>query len=216
MSNSKKQLSNPFSSGGGGVNFETRVQASFVVLMVTGGFVACFPGCLIKKIKLQGKYAGYDTDDLIVFVERQSDGQEKKLLGQIKHSIKITEGDNVFGEVIQAAWSDFNNPKLFTRGRDSIALITGPLSATDTSDVRIILEWARYHENSEEFLKNVELGNFSSPAKQIKLKAFRSHLKKANDGKDVSDEDLFQFLKHFHLLGYDLDVQAGVTLSLLH
>lgn len=216
MSNSKKQLSNPFSSGGGGENFETRVQASFVVLMVTGGFVACFPGCLIKKIKLQGKYAGYDTDDLIVFVERQSDGQEKKLLGQIKHSIKITEGDNVFGEVIQAAWSDFNNPKLFTRGRDSIALVTGPLSATDTSDVRIILEWARYHENSEEFLKNVELGNFSSPAKQIKLKAFRSHLKKANGGKDVSDEDLFQFLKHFHLLGYDLDVQAGVTLSLLH
>ena len=48
------------------------------------------------------------------------------------------------------------------------------------------------------------------------MKAFRSHLKKANDGKDVSDEYLFQFLKHFHLLGYDLDVQAGVTLSLLH
>ncbi len=111
---------------------------------------------------------------------------------------------------------DFSNPKLFTRGRDSIALITGPLSATDTSDVRIILEWARYHENSEEFLKNVELGNFSSQAKQTKLKAFRSHLKKANGDKDVSDEELLQFLKHFHLLGYDLDVQAGVMLSLLH
>ncbi len=95
MSNSKKQLSNPFSSGGGGVNFETRVQASFVVLMVTGGFVACFPSCPIKKIKLQGKYAGYDTDDLIVFVERPNDRQERKLLGQTKHFIKITEGDNV-------------------------------------------------------------------------------------------------------------------------
>ena len=198
------------------MNFETRVQTSFVVLMVTGGFVACFPGCPIKKIKLQGKYAGYDTDDLIVFVERPSDGQEKKLLGQIKHSIRITEGDNVFGEVIQAAWSDFNNSELFIRGRDSIALITGPLSTTDTSDVRIILDWARSCENSEEFFIKVELGNFSSPAKRNKLKAFRSHLKKANGGKDVSDEDLFQFLKHFHLLGYDLDVQAGVTLSLLH
>jgi len=115
MSNSEKQLSNPFSSGGGGVNFETRVQASFVVLMVTGGFVSCFPGCPIKKIKLQGKYAGYDTDDLIVFVEGLGDGQDKKLLGQIKHSIKITKGDIVFSEVIQAAWSGFNNPKLFTK-----------------------------------------------------------------------------------------------------
>jgi len=55
------------------VNFETHVQASFVVLMVTDGFAAYFPGCPIKKIKLQGKYAGYDTDDLIVFVERPSD-----------------------------------------------------------------------------------------------------------------------------------------------
>ena len=215
MSNSEKQLSNPFSSGGGGVNFETRVQTSFVVLMVTGGFVACFPGCPIKKIKLQGKYAGYDTDDLIVFVERPSDGQEKKLLGQIKHSIRITEGDNVFGEVIQAAWSDFNNSVLFIRERDSIVLITGPLSTTDTSDVRVILDWARSCENSEEFFTKVELGKFSSQAKRNKLKAFRSHLKRANDGKDVSDEALFQFLKHFHLLGYDLDVQAGVTLSLL-
>ncbi|MBA7617703.1 hypothetical protein ES703_25019 [subsurface metagenome] len=215
MSNLEKRLSNPFSSGGGGVNFETRVQASFVVRMVTGGFVACFPDCPIKKIKLQGKYAGYDTDDLIVFVERPSDGQERKLLGQIKHSTKITEGDNVFGEVIQEAWSDFNNSKLFIRGRDSIALITGPLSTTDTSDVRTILDWARSCENSEEFFTNVEMRNFSSQAKRNKLKAFRSHLKRANNGNDVSDEDLFQFLKHFHLLGYDLDLQTGVTLSLL-
>ncbi len=94
MSNSEKQLSNPFSSGGGGVNFETRVQASFVVLMVTGGFVPCFPGCPIKKIKLQGKYAGYDTDDLIVFVERPNDRQERKLLGQTKHFVKITDYQN--------------------------------------------------------------------------------------------------------------------------
>ena len=39
-----------------------------------------------QKIKLQGKYAGYDTDDLIVFVERADNCQERKLLGQIKHS----------------------------------------------------------------------------------------------------------------------------------
>lgn len=216
MSSTGEQISNPYSTGGGGANFETRVQASFVVLMLTGGFVSCFPGCPINQIKLQGKYAGYNTDDFIVFVESPGDRQERKLLGQIRHSVRITKSNVDFGQVIQAAWRDFNNPKLFTKGRDIIALITGPLSTTDTTDVRTILEWARYHENSEEFLRNVELGNFSSPEKRTKLKVFRTHLKNANGGKDVSDEDLFQFLKHFHLLGYDLDVQTGITLSLLH
>jgi len=74
MSNMGKKISNPFSTGGGGINFEIRVQASFVVLMLTGGFVPCFSDCVIKKIKLQGRYSGYDTDDLIVFTEKQGDG----------------------------------------------------------------------------------------------------------------------------------------------
>ena len=33
--NSGKQLSNPFSTGGGGVFFESHVQAAYVVLMLT-------------------------------------------------------------------------------------------------------------------------------------------------------------------------------------
>jgi len=216
MGKTKKQLSNPFSTGSGGVNFETHVQAAFVVLMLAGGFVPCSPGCVIRRIKLQGRYAGYETDDLIVFTEKQGDGQGRKLLGQIKHSVSITPGDVVFGEVIQAAWNDFNNPKVFTRGKDSIALITGPLSAIDSNEVREILEWARSCENSGEFFTKVGLTNFSSAVKQRKLTAFQSQLKKANGTREVPDEETFQFLRHFHLLGYDLDIKAGVTLSLLH
>jgi len=216
MSNNGKQLSNPFSTGGGGGHFEAHVQASFVVLMLTGGFAPCMPCWPISKIKLQGKFAGYDTDDLIVFVEKASSNQKRKILGQIKHSIRITENDPVFGDVIWAAWNDFNNASLFSRGKDAIALITGPLSATDVNDVRTILEWARHSENADEFIKKVELTHFSSTRKQNKLQAFKTNLKNANGGNPVSDEILFEFLKHFHLLGYDLDIKAGVTLSLLH
>src|SRR3990170_9097842 len=151
MSNTGKQLSNPFSTGGGGGHFEAHVQASFVALMLTSGFAPCLPCWPISKIKLQGKFAGYDTDDLIVFVEKPGSDQKRKILGQIKHSVSITENDKVFGEVIQAAWNDFNNASLFARNNDVVALITGPLSATDVNDVRTILEWARRSENAEEF-----------------------------------------------------------------
>lgn len=216
MSSLDKQLSNPFSTGGGGHRFEIHVQASFVALMLSGGFAPCLPCRPIKKIKIQGKFAGYQTDDLIVFAQDSSDKVEYKLLGQIKHSITITESDSTFTEVIQSAWKDFNDPEVFTKKKDVLALITGPLSSTDISDVRTILEWARHSEDSKEFFQKVDLANFSSNQKRSKLKAFKTNLKKANNNEEVPDDETFDFLKHFHLLGYDLDIKAGVTLALLH
>ena len=216
MSNREKHLSNPFSTGDGGGHFEAQVQASFVLLMMTGGYAPCLPCTPISKIKLQGRFAGYQTDDLIVFVQDFSDKGQCKLLGQIKHSISITERDGTFAEVIQSAWHDFNNTAVFSKGKDVITLITGPLSDTDTNDVRIILDWARHSENAAEFFQKVDLAHFSSDAKRRKLQAFKANLKKANSDNEVPNDEVFEFLKHFHLLGYDLDIKAGVTLALLH
>jgi len=216
MTKRGKEVSNAFSTGGGGFNFETRVQASFVVLMLAGSSVPCFPSCNIKKIELQGRHSGFETDDLIVYSERRGDQQGKKLLCQVKHSISITERDPNFRGVIQAAWNDFKKPNIFTRGTDSFALITGPLSTTDISGVRPLLEHARTDQNAEEFFRNVEQTNFFSKTQRDKLAAFQANLKKANNGQDVSNEEVFEFLRHFHLLGYDLDIKTGVTLSLLH
>jgi len=211
-----KKLSNPFSTGGGGGHFESQVQASFVALMLTGGFAPCMPNLPISKIKLQGKFLGYDTDDLIIFVDEPNGVQSRKILGQIKHTINITEKDNVFKDVIQAAWNDFNNVSLFSKGRDVIALITGPLSSSDINDTRTILDWARQSETADEFFKKIELTYFSSRGKQNKLKAFRTNLEKANSNNPISNKILFEFLRHFHILGYDLDLISGVTLSLLY
>jgi len=43
MTQGTKQQSNPFSSGGGGTNFEVRVQAAFAVFMLAGGNAPCLP-----------------------------------------------------------------------------------------------------------------------------------------------------------------------------
>jgi hypothetical protein len=210
------QLSNPFSTGGGGHNFENHVQASFVVLMLSGGVAPCLHPWPIKKIKLQGRYADFNTDDFIAFVEERNGTGRAKLLAQIKHSLNITENDPTFAKVMQAAWADFKKPDLFDLKSDAIALITGPLSAHDIENARRVLEWARTSANAQEFLNKVNLGKFSSDAKREKLQAFRAQLKKANGGKEISDQDVWQFLKCFHILGYDLDIRSGVTLSLLN
>lgn len=215
MTKATKQQSNPFSTGGGGPNFETRVQAAFTVLMLSGRVAPCLRPFPIVRLKLQGRYAGYNTDDFIVFTKLPVLGQEAKLFAQIKHDISITAGNQTFAEVIQSAWNDFTGTE-FNHVTDAFALVTGPLSATDINNVRPILEWARHCENEEEFLLKVGSTNFSSSEKRAKLDVFRAHLKAANGGTDVSDKQLWEFLKVFHFIGYDLDTEFGGTISLLH
>ena len=215
MTNSK-QLSNPFSTGSGGAYFESYVQASFVTLMLTGGYAPCLPCWPIVEIKFQGKVKGFDIDDLIVFVERPNTKERRKLLGQIKHSIRVTRKNSKFKEFIQAAWNDYNNPSIFTKGSDSIALITGPLSYTDTENVRWLLDQARHSKDSTEFFRDVGLAKFSSSSKREKLETIRHHFDQVSKCQNESDETFYDFLQHLFLLGYDFSGEGSVVLSLLH
>lgn len=214
MTNSKC-LANSFSTGGGGFHFEAHVQASFVTLMLTGGYAPCLRCWRIVEIKLQGKIDGFDTDDLIVFVEDPNTKERRKLLGQVKHSITVTKGNSLFGEVIQAAWNDFNNPKIFTKGKDAIVLITGPLNATDARTVPWLLNQAKHTKNVQEFFKHVRQAKFSPRGATEKVDVIRHHLNNANADNEISDSDFYDFLNHFHLLSYDLGGESGVVLSLL-
>ncbi|MFO0782060.1 MAG: hypothetical protein U0636_00060 [Phycisphaerales bacterium] len=214
-SGGEPQLSNPFSAGGGGARFENQVQASFAALMLAGGFAPCLPCRPIQKLVLQRQPDGPLTDDLSVFTTDADGSKPYKLLAQVRHSISVTEGNEAFGKAIKGAWADFNNSAVFTRGRDALALISGPLSATDINDARTILEWARTSGSATEFFDKVRAAQFSSAEKQQKLKAFRTHACRAA-GREISEEELFEFLRHFHLLGYDLDVRSGTMHALLH
>lgn len=143
--------------------------------MLSGGESPCFPNCSIVKIQLQGKIDEYNTDDLIVSSENPNTKRKHKLLGQIKHSIAITKENSTFGEVIEGAWNDFNNPKVFTKETDAIALITGPLSKTDLETVRL-LHQARAIYNPSEFFRHIETEDFCSNQKRKKLDVLRYHL----------------------------------------
>lgn len=204
--------SSPFSAGGGGYRFETRIQALFMVLMLSGGYAPCFPDDPIIKIKLQGRIDDFRTDDFIVFVENTNTKEQRKLLCQVKHSVAITNSDTEFGKVIQAAWYDFNNPQIFTQGKDAIALITKPLSEAHIASIIPLLEKARATENADEFFRHIT----PVKIKQKKLEAIQYHLKRANNGVDVPKAKVWHFLKHFYLFSYDLDTQSGTFLPLLN
>jgi len=215
MSKDVKQQSNPFSTGGGGVNFETRVQAAFALSLLTKSCVPCLSQNMKgKELKFQNKYDGANTDDFVlVATDKKNSGS--KLYAQIKHEITISESvDSMFAEVINSAWKDFKKPG-FSIENDSIALITGPLPKLDVNNTLPILEWAKYSSNATDFIKKSRTKGFTSEAKVKRLNIFRVQLTNANEGNEVTDDELWCFLKTFQLISFDLDAKYSVVANLL-
>ncbi len=209
-----KELSSSSATGGSGHIFESRVQAFFVTLMLARGFAPYLPRWPIVEIQLQTRIDGFCTDDLLVVV--QNNKERRKLLGNIKCSMKFTKSSDSFGDVIQSAWNDFNNPDVFVKGKDVIALITGLLNRTDKENVSWLLDQAKYVPSANIFFRRVKTATYRPAKCEEKLQAIQHHLKNANGSNDVSKEELHNFLKHFYLLDCDLDREDGFFLSLLH
>ena len=183
------------------------MQASFLLYLLIGGRVPCLPSGTVQSIRFQGKQAGFATDDLIVAI-LSPHGQQHRLLAQVKHHIGIAKSDTEFRAALQDAWADFNNENVFTQERDALALITGPMSDRAIQHVRPLLEWARTSATAAEFVAKVNTAQFSSDEKRNYLKIFRQVLTEIA-GDAVTDESLWLFLKHFHLLSYDFDMQGS-------
>lgn len=208
-----KKLSNPFSTGGGGWKYENIIQSSYVVLMLTNGCIPTLPCWSVKNIKLQGKYLGYETDDLIVTVYNNTD--ERKSIIQIKHEIKIQESDKTFQEVINSFWADFNNEKIFKYGLDNFSLITSILNRTDYSLITV-LEKAKYSDTYEHFINNLSIKNYYSNDDRKKLEVLINCLKISNKNQEISNDQIFRFLKSFNILIFESEGQESMSLSLIH
>ena len=119
-------LSNPFSTGGGGVRFEYRVEATFLLTLLIKGFSPIL-NSKVSSLDFQTKRLGHNIDDLTV--TSSIDGIESKLLCQIKRGITLAVNP-VFKEVIGVAWNDFNRSD-FNKDKDFIVLITTQTPKTD-------------------------------------------------------------------------------------
>lgn len=197
-------------TSGAGHDFEHRVQAVFVVLMLTDGVVPCLPAHKVKKIAVQQQENGYRTDDMIVSVTSQTLG-DKKLLSQLKRSVIIGR-NTTFDKTIKDAWKDFNNAKLFTKGKDVLLLISGPISEEKLNDFREIQDWARFESDPALLIKRVE-GPGSNADKRFILKTIRDII--VEELPSLTDGDLHQFLRHYYFLTYDLDLRYGTSHSLV-
>ncbi len=199
-----KKLSNPFSTGGGGEDFEHRVQATFLLALLVKGFSPLLD-LPVTSLDFQAKRLDKDIDDIVVTACAES--RSAKLLCQIKHG--ITLGDNpTFKEVIAAAWSDFNK-ETFDPNADKIVLISG--SVPNANSLRFIHDQANGASSARDFLNRIQTSNYSSDINREKLDVIKRNLSLANNKQDVTDEQLWAFCKIFTILIFDLDYESSIN-----
>ena len=207
--NSISKISNAFSTGGGGVNFEQQIQAMFLLSLLIDGFCPAMNE-QTKKVHFQAKHLGYDVDDLVVIIYRNE--SEGKMLCQIKHSITATEKDKTFQEVICAAWNDFNKED-FDRDRDRIALVTAQISNKAQQSLRFLHAEAIGSIDAEAFMEKIDMPVFSNDDNKKMLAAIKECISLVK-GCEPENEELWKFCKVFILLLFDMDCAESVNRTL--
>lgn len=195
-----------FQTGGGGFHYENYVQSAFVLSMIINGNIPVFPNGKVVEVGFQNRNKGYQTDDL--FLKVKEDKSESRVIAQIKYNIPVSEKNNVFLEVIEAFWKDFNNAECFDKEQDKMFLIKSSLTNNDKNHIVYLCQLASKQANEKDFFSEVDRIKIKKETLNIFVKSITS----AN-GKDISDKDLWEFLKCFHLLSYDFTLEASVDES---
>ncbi|RYE54839.1 MAG: hypothetical protein EOP48_11440, partial [Sphingobacteriales bacterium] len=199
MSNS----SNVYSQGGGGTHYEMELHTAFFVTFLLGVDIPGLSGCRITTFRQQASSLGYTTDDLFLTC---SDSQaEHRVLFQFKHNITISENSELFKEVLGAAWKDFTNPGLFSRDTDKVYLVKSALTQNEKNHLKQILNWAKVKATAKDFLNEV----IRIKEKDKYYSLFKTTISQFEP--NVTDEQVFHFLRCFDLLEYDFGNVSSVS-----
>ncbi len=194
-----KNLASPFSTGGGGDDFQSKVGAFYLASLLAQHVPRGLDNGTLDEVRFQRLYDGEPLDDLICVADTTT-GQAKLAL-QIKHDLTFGQND-VFNQVMAACWQTYNSPE-FDRDRDRFGIVLGLYQKKIDEHYQNVLSWARNSSSADDFLKRIGTKGLSHKNHREFEALIRSSLNAAS-GEDVSDDDLWGFLRSMVILHFDL------------
>ena len=97
--------SSPAATGGAGPNFEQRVGAFLLALLLTRSGPPFSPRAQIRRIRQQTEEMKWCTDDYFIEAQRP-DGTLLRVLVQVKRAFALVANDPTCAEVFGDAWRD--------------------------------------------------------------------------------------------------------------
>ncbi|GCL65539.1 hypothetical protein AQPW35_46200 [Rubrivivax pictus] len=191
------------STSGEGGHFESRVQASYLLALLSGDDSRFLAHSQITELRFQGRIHGFNTDDLICTVERD-DGSTFKVAMQVKLTLKARVSDAPFKDSITDAWHDYDGGAQFRQDVDRIVIVYSRDSGTGTVHAASqVCAKARAAANSADFLRAALSEGYSSSDQREALAAIRKVVEQET-GATLSDDDLYGFCRHLWFLEHRL------------
>ena len=198
------KIASPFSTGGGGSDFERQVGAYYLAMALLRSIPRGQDAGLTREVRFQRLYEGEPLDDLIILSELPVG--EAKLALQIKRDLTFGEANEVFDEVMRASWKTLRSPK-FTLGIDRFGIGLGLYSKMIDEHYQSVLTWARSSANPADFFSRIAKGGLSNRTQQSFVDLVRAKLD-SYVGASVSNDELWDFLRSMVILHFDFQ-QAG-------
>lgn len=204
---SSSSTASVISTGAGGTVFEHHVGASFLSLLLTGGFLPVFPQASPILVHFQAKRLGWNTDDLVI-EGADSSGQRHRIAIQVKRNFSVSASDPECRKTFLAAWNDFNNSALFNGSYDALFLITHLGTNRLLGDFGWLLTQARASSSVEDFMHRRSGNGLLSRRSKADCETVQKIIEEES-GTAISDNQLWNFLCAFHVVSYDLSGQSS-------
>lgn len=192
----------PFSTAGGGTHFEYLVGTTFLVSLIAMEIPRGLDQGITQMVKFQTRYEGNYLDDIEVISSDHTN--EYRLYLQVKHKMNFTRQDQEFQRVLGDCWNDYSNES-FNKNIDRIGIALQHFSSVKArTTIYNLLYVARTSADAQEFIKKIQTkGMFSKDVNKCFL-LFQDMISLSKDS-IVSNEYIWEFLKHLVVLEYDFD-----------
>lgn len=197
----------PELTGGEGFSFEDGVVATYLTSLLTQGGVRGLKGYTATSVSVQRSALGYPLDDLIV--EGMSHrGEAAKLSLQVKSSLTISSAatNADFRQVVSESMRTLERQD-FRVGYDRVGGACKDVSSKSFREAVKTCEWARSSVDSSDFFDRLNIEDFASDKQRVFVKSIRKIL--VDEGFDSSDEKVFELLRHFVLMRFDVRTEGA-------
>ena len=199
-------MSSPYSTGGGGTQFETRVGAFYAAAVLVESSARALPGLHAKQVLTQRSALGEPLDDVIV-CGVTDDGRTTKLSLQVKSSLRFTETDSEWVAVLGQAWATFTDDE-FDIDLYRLGVAISSYHARADKYYQSVLTWAEHSPSAQDFFQRIALEDFSHNDQRKFVETIRKILDE-HSGSPIDDERLWQFLRALRILHFDFQTEAS-------